>query len=137
MKQNIITLLLVLTLFGCKKSNTDYILKLAENSGCIEKIEIPVTSQTYFAADEYNLLKSLFLTNSISKSNYRYTRTYTDNNTRFVQTMQYANNLPIFNSHLNYAFTNGNFIGFTGNLTNGTSLNTKSILTVGQLRNYL
>ena len=135
MTKNILFIVVfAIILSSCKKSNSNLTSNLGEDNGCIERIDIPVTSQTSFTTSDYNMLNSLFVTNGVFKSNYRYTRTYTDNNTRLVHTLQYTSNLPIFNSDLNYAFTNGIYTGFAGKLTNGTSLNTIPTLRTGQIR---
>ncbi len=74
--------------------------QLSEDSGCIERIIIPVTSHGTLTNSDYN-------SNGINNPNFRYTRTYRDSSKTYngtydfrnVYIIQYANGLPIFLSH--------------------------------------
>jgi len=145
MKNNIsILLFLFLTLGSCSKEteNGEKYKQIAADNGCIEKITISVSSQGKLTNADYNLILSLFSSNGISSPNFRYTRTYRDSvqtyngiyDFRNVFIIQYTNGLPIFRESLNYSFRNGIFNSYSGQLTNGTSLNTISSLSLGQLR---
>jgi hypothetical protein len=139
MKNALTTLLFFATTFcACTKEN----LLLPEDNGCIDKVSVPVTSHGTLSDSDYDLISSLFISNGISKPNFRYTRTYRDsvqtyNGTydfRNVHIIQYANGLPIFTETLNYSFRNGIFDSHSGSLTNGTKLNTRPALRLAQLR---
>ena len=141
-----LSILLFLFLIGgsCSKETESVDHKqIASDNGCIEKITIPVSSQGTLTNADYNLILTLFSSNGISNPNFRFTRTYyrdsvqTYNgihNFRNVIIIQYTNGLPIFRESLNYSFRNGIFESYSGQLTNGTSLNTVSTLSLGQLR---
>jgi hypothetical protein len=130
----------ILAISACSKSNDINILE--KGNGCIEKLTIPVTSHGTLSDSEYTLIDLLFITNGISNSHYRYTRTYRDSEQvyngiydyRHVPIIQYTNGLPIFIESLNYAFKNGMFDSYAGRITGGTNLNSTPILTLGQLR---
>ncbi len=134
----IILSLFTLTFYSCKKENA----RLLEDNGCITKLVTPVTSHGTLSDSDYNLINSLFVSNGITNPNFRYTRTYHDSaqtyngtyDLRNVYILQYTNGLPIFIESLNYLFKNGVFDSYSGRLTNGTNLNTKPSLTLGQLR---
>ena len=134
----LIFFLFAMTFFACRKANTD----LSQDSDCIYKLVIPVTSHGTLSDSDYNLINSLFITNGITKVNFRYTRTYHDStktsngtyDVRNVYIIQYTNGLPIFTESLNYLFTNGIFDSYSGSLTKGTNLNNTPSLTLGQLR---
>ena len=145
MKNNISILLFLLPILSsCSKENepVENSKRLAADNGCIEKITIPVSSQGTLTDADYNLILSLFNSNGINNPNFRFTRTYHDSvqtyngiyDFRNVFIIQYANGLPIFRESLNYSFRNGIFNSYSGNLTNGTILNTTPTLTLGQLR---
>ena len=144
MKNNIsILLFLSLILGSCSKETESADHKqIASDNGCIEKITIPVSSHGTLTNAGYNLILSLFSSNRISSPNFRYTRTYHDSvqtyngiyDFRNVFIIQYTNGLPIFRESLNYSFKNGVFNSYSGQLTNGTSLNTIPTLSLGQLR---
>ena len=145
MKKNIsIFLFLSIILGSCSKEaeSVDH-KQIASDNGCIEKITIPVSSQGTLTNADYNLILTLFSSNGISNPNFRFTRTYYHDsvqtyngihNFRNVIIIQYTNGLPIFRESLNYSFKNGIFESYAGQLTNGTSLNTVSTLSLGQLR---
>ena len=145
MKNNISILLFLSIILGsCSKdieSGENY-KQIPADNGCIEKITIPVSSQGTLTNADYNLILSLFSSNGISRPNFRYTRTYRDSvqtyngvyDFRNVFIIQYTNGLPIFRESLNYSFKNGIFNSYSGQLTNGTSLNTISALSLAQLR---
>ncbi len=134
----IILSLFTLTFYSCKKENA----RLLEDNGCTTKLVAPVTSHGKLSDSDYNLINSLFVSNGITNPNFRYTRTYHDSvqtyngtyDLRNVYIIQYTNGLPIFIESLNYLFKNGVFDSYSGRLTNGTNLNTKPSLTLGQLR---
>jgi hypothetical protein len=138
--KNVLTILFLflLTFSACKKQSAT----LSEDNGCINKLVIPVTSHGTLSDSDYNLIISLFISNSIAKPNFRYTRTYHDSvqtyngiyDFRNVYIIQYANGVPIFTESLNFLFKNGTFESYSGKLTNGTNLNTAPALTLGQLR---
>jgi hypothetical protein len=138
MRQVISFLICITCIYSCKKSGVD----LPEDKGCIERLIIPVNSQGTMPAVDFSLVKTLFTSNGINNPNYRYSRTYRDSVKTFngtydyrnVYIIQYANGLPIFGESLNYLFKNGTFSSYAGAVSNGTSLNTVPLLTLGQLR---
>jgi len=145
MKPNLSILLFLFLIGGSCSKETESVdhKQIASDNGCIEKITIPASSQGTLTNADYNLILTLFSSNGISNPNFRFTRTYyrdsvqTYNgihNFRNVIIIQYTNGLPIFRESLNYSFRNGIFESYSGQLTNGTSLNTISTLSLGQLR---
>jgi hypothetical protein len=145
MKTNLSILVFLFLIGGSCSKETESVdhKQIASDNGCIEKITIPASSQGTLTNADYNLILTLFSSNGISNPNFRFTRTYyrdsvqTYNgihNFRNVIIIQYTNGLPIFRESLNYSFKNGIFESYSGQLTNGTSLNTISTLSLGQLR---
>ena len=138
MKKLLIISFFATIFYACEKRNEP----LPEDKGCIEKLVIPVSSHGALSDSEYNLVHSLFISNGIAESNFRYTRTYHDSvqtyngiyDFRNVHIIQYANELPVFTGSLNYLFKNGIFNSFSGYLTNGTNLDNIPALTLPQLR---
>lgn len=133
--------LFLVALSSCEDDKS-LILNLEENSGCINKIEITVTSHGAISDPDYSLIQRLFSTNGIVNSNFRYSRTYRDSVANFdgkfdyrnVYIIQYANGLPIFGESLNYLFKNGVFKSFSGRISKGTALDTSPTLKLSQLR---
>ncbi len=143
MKHNILTFaLLALTISSCTKDRNTNPLQLAEDDGCINRIVIPVTSQGTMTNCEYSLVKNLFITNSINFQNFRFSRTYRDSaqyaigivDERSVHVIQYIKGLTTFIESLNYLFINQSFHHRSGELINGTTLDTVPVLKLPQLR---
>lgn len=116
---------------GCKK-------QLLEDKGCTNRIIIPVTSHQSLTDSDYNFINSLFISNEIRTDNYRYTSLRFNSLNGYKYTIvcitQYINGLPVFIQNLNYVFVNRTIQHSTGHVINGTSLDSKSALTLRQLR---
>lgn len=133
---------IVLSVTACTKPYTSKALQ--EDSGCIERIIIPVTAHGINSSD-VSTVNNLFSTNGIDNSKFRYYRythdtfqtlypPYTRYDQKTVRIDQYTNGIRIFTGDLVYIFFDNNFHYRGGNLTNGTSLNTVPKLTLPQLR---
>lgn len=136
----LIVITCTLVLVACTKSDTP----LQEDSGCIERVIIPVTAHSINKSDA-STVNNLFSTNGIDNSKFRYFQyvhdtfqslypPYTKYDEQVVRTDQYTNDLRIFTDDLVYVFWNNSFHSSSGNLTNGTSLNTLPQLTLKQIR---
>ncbi len=138
--QKLILFLIVIIFSTCKKESAS--TQLSDDNGCINRLVIPVNSQGTLTTSDFILVKSLFTTNGINFQNFRFSRTYRDstityNGTydyRSVYIIQYTNGLPIFGESLNFLFQNQSFHNLSGNLTNGTTLDTIPTLRLAQLR---
>jgi hypothetical protein len=147
MKKKILSVLLLSIAFcACKKNNnTTCNSNLAEDSGCMVRVVTPVNSHLIDSAD-IPIVNALFANNHIDCSRYRYIAylhdsaaptyyppyaTYDD---KVVKTIEYINNLAIFNGQINFEFLNGIFEFKAGTATHGTPLDTIPHLTLGQLR---
>lgn len=129
--------LIVVTCSRCK-------LSLPEDNGCIERVAIPVTAHIINAADVL-VINNLFSINGIDNSRFRYYQythdslqtgysPFTKYDQKTVRVYQYTKDIPIFTGTLSYNFLNNKFNAKGGNLTNGTSLNNSSKLSLGQIR---
>ncbi len=129
-----------LTWGACTKSNTT----LPEDSGCVERIVIPVTAHSINSGDVLTV-NNLFISNGIDNSGLRYFRyihdtlqtlyfPYTKYDEKTVLVDQYLNAVNIFTGGLAYHFLNNNFTSRSGHLTHGTFLNATPQLTPEQIR---
>ena len=129
-----------LTIVACTKSNAT----LSEDSGCIERILIPVTAHSINSV-EIPTVNNLFINNGIDNSKFRYYKyihdtlltlysPYAKYDQKTVRFDQYTNGVKLFTGDLVYNFLSNSFNSKGGNITNGTSLNTSAQLTLGRLR---
>ncbi len=142
MKKYILTLTFtILILYSCKKESA---IQLQEDNGCIEKIIIPLTGHSINGAD-IPVANTLFTNNNIDNSKYRYYQylhdsvqtyfpPYSKFDSKVVKVDEYTNGLRIFTGQLVFEFKNELFNFKAGLPTNGTTLNTTTNLTLGQLR---
>ena len=125
---------------ACKKAG----LALPDNSGCIERVLVPVNVHTISSSDMASA-NTLFAKNNMDNSRLRYYQYFRDSTQTFfppyakfenevVKADEYTNGLRIFTGQLVFAFKNGVFNFRSGTPTNGTSLNTTPTLRLGQLR---
>jgi hypothetical protein len=146
--RNSFLLLLVLSflLLACKKDSsvTDTI---PEDNGCIVFKKVLVTDHAGYTINSGNIaiINSLFASNGINASNFRYyyysndsTQTFFPPFAKFdnkvVRLWEFNNGLEIFNGTRLFQFKN-NVLNYTGGIaTHGTALDTLRHLTIGQLR---
>lgn len=131
----------VLCTLSCRKADGP---DLPEDSGCIERIVIPVNGHTMSGADVATA-NALFRNNNIDNSTYRYFRyshdsvqtyypPYAKFDQKLVRITEYTNGLPVFTGELLFLFKNDAFSFRSGNPTGGTNLTTTPKLSLGQLR---
>lgn len=128
-------------LSACTKSSKD---SLAEDNGCIDRIIIPVTAHAINNADIL-VANNLFQNNNLDNANLRYYRythdsiqtyypPYTKLDEKVVRVDQYTKGLRIMTGDLVFDFINDSFYFMAGYLTQGTRLDTKPHLNLGQVR---
>ena len=148
MKKSIFALLFLgLAVYSCKKMETEKSTTILEDNGCIERANISVNDHSGFRIENssISIINSLFQTNGINNTKFRYyffdtdsVQTYfapfTKYGQKIIRINQFTNGLEIFTSGIVFSFWNDNFKYRNGELTNGTILNSTPTLTIGQIR---
>lgn len=138
MKRTIqILLLFTLALGSCKKNPVENM----NDTGCIERVDIPSSAVLLSAADQAAAL-SLFQQNNITKGSLQFYRYDVDNNNygnmpgpyQYVWANQYFNNLQLFNGTVTFAFRQGVALSYNGTMFTGINLDTVPHLSLIDVR---
>jgi len=146
MKRNLLFALIAACTFGaaCNKKDSGTVLPLPEDTRCINRVQLNV-SDYLIAPEDIPTVNDLFKANKIDYSSFRYTSyahdsesmatpPYTRYDIKTVGVQQYANGLPIFNDYMSFSFKNDVLNSSAGTATKGTSLDTKPVLKLAQVR---
>ncbi len=135
---------LVCLFTSCTKEPVTVQKKTFSGTGCIEQLVVPISPHAIDAA-AVPIVNVLFKNNNIDNSNFRYYdyvhdtlqtlyEPYARLDEKVVRVEQYANGLRILTGYMSYVFLEDKLSGVGGELSLGTSLDTKPDLSLNELR---